>query len=431
MFHTLTSNIHTLKANNLQAKDAEIGVAVLTSDLENGVETPVFYATRYGMLYNPNDEFKPNVQPNHKIKGLHVESYYQQLPDARKEYKRLLEKFQSAENSGEIKQLINDLKMELNEKNNQVESMRIRINEQTNMIQDLNAKAKNSGENSQVEKLEKMIQTLAEMQNNRIEIKIGEKATKIIEKVVHEEFSNILTLIAENEAVYLYGAAGTGKSQIAEDIAKALEMEFYPASTITQEFKLTGYMDANGIYRETNFYKAMEYGGLFFLDEMDSCSSDVLVGINGALANGYFDFPHKTVYAHKDFRVIAAGNTIGRGGNMAYTGRQALDISTLDRFLALEIDYSPAIDKTVANGDMELVEFAQAVRKAAKENEIIILMSYRSIGKITKLQKTFDIVKVLQMAFIKGIAEDDIRMLWRNMSIDSSNKYYKALKQAA
>ena len=79
-----------------------------------------------------------------------------------------------------------------------------------------------------------------------------------------------------------------------------------------------------------------------------SCSSDVLVGLNACLANGYFDFPNETIKAHKDFRVISAGNTIGRGASDDYVGRQALDLSTLDRFLAVKIDYDKNIDMAVA-----------------------------------------------------------------------------------
>ena len=421
MFQILTSNINELKAQGLQAKDAEISVAVMTSDLEKGVENPVFYASRYGMLYNPNDDFKPNVQPNHKIKGPHIDSYWEQLPKARQEYKRLLQAFQSTNkeyNSTEI----DELKNELNQK-------QMRINEQAQKIAELSVKTPQN--NGQIDQLKQMIETLSIVQSNRIEIKIGNKPTKIIEKVVHENFEKIVRLIIKKKAVYMYGPAGTGKSELAKQVAEAMELDFYPASTITQEFKLTGYKDANGIYHETNFYKAMKNGGIFFLDEMDSCAPDVLVGINGALANGYFDFPNGTLYAHENFRVIAAGNTIGRGGNASYTGRFALDISTLDRFLGVEINYSIAIDKVVANNDMELVEFAHALRKSAEENEIIILMSYRSINQINELKEDFDLIDVMKMALIKGIASDDIRMLTRNMTIDSSNKYYKALKKSA
>ena len=419
MYTILATNIEGLKEKGLAAKDGEISVAVLNSDISK--PEPKLYAFRQGMIYNPADEFRPNITGNHKLPEKLIGEYFQLLDEARTNLSKIKVAAPSGpsneNNSGEIEEL-----------RKVVEQKQARINEQAAKITEL---SKGQG-NGQADKLEAMIKTLSEIQNNRIEIKIGEKSTKIIEKVVHENFGKVLRLIVANEAVYMYGPAGTGKSQLAEDVAEALDLEFWPASTITQEFKLTGYKDANGNYHETNFYKAMKHGGIFFLDEMDSCSPDVLVGINGALANGYFDFPNGTLRAHKDFRVIAAGNTIGRGGNEQYTGRFALDMSTLDRFLGIEINYSETIDNAVAQGNRELVNFAQALRQAAEENGIIILMSYRAISKITKLENMeFDLSDIMNMALIKGIAADDIRMLARNMTINSTNKYYKALKNAA
>ena len=395
----LSSNIEKVKADGLEAKSAEISICVYTKDLESGVENPTFYATRYGMLYNPHDDFKPNVAGGQKIKGGLVDAYHDQLPQARKEYKRLLERFANsgeteASETGETKAVENAM----------IEEMKKMILEQQKHIQE---------------------------QQNQLKIQAEKLAAKNEGPIRHERFNDIAELIKRKQAVYLHGPAGTGKSELSKQIAEELGLDFYPASTLTQEFKLSGFIDGNGTFHDTNFYKAVMFGGLFFLDEMDSSASDVLVGINGALANGYFDFPTGTVTAHKDFRVIAAGNTIGRGGNLDYTGRNALDISTLDRFWAVPLDYSPAIDKAVAKGDMELVEFAQALRQASKETDITILMSYRSISRIADFQDLFSLVQIMEMAVIKGMNPEDVDMLAQNMNMNTKNKYYEAFVQAA
>jgi hypothetical protein len=57
-------------------------------------------------------------------------------------------------------------------------------------------------------------------------------------------------------------------------------------------------------------------------------------------------------------------------------------------------------------------------------------MSYRAIGNIAELIEDFDLVELMEMAVIKGMSQDDINMLARNMTIDSTNKYYKAFKKA-
>lgn len=431
---TLASNIEELKAKGLESKGHEISVAVKIEDLTK--DNPPLYAYRYGMIYDPKENFTPNIPSNHKLpdedKSHHRNEYFRMLPEAKIQLERIKSNFKAGENNADLEML----QSQVNTARRIIDQKETRINEQSAQIAELSAKvqsASNSQAGQMQELLDKQLQAIKEMQaiqNNRIEIKIGDKAPKIIEKAIHENFTTILELLADKQAVYCYGPAGTGKSELAKQLAEALELDFHPASTITQEFKLTGFIDGNGKYHETNFYRAMKYGGLFFLDEMDSCLSEVLVGINGALANGYFDFPHELVYAHPDFRVISAGNTIGRGGDMNYTGRQALDLSTLDRFWGVEVDYSPTIDKAVANNDMELVEFAQELRRASKESDISILLSYRSISRIANFQDKFSLVEIMKMAVIKGVASDDVRMLVRNMNLDSTNKYYKALKKA-
>jgi cobaltochelatase CobS len=389
---TLSSNIEEVKATKgMEAKSNEISVAVMMEDLVKGIENPVFYATRYGMLYNPNEDFTPNVKAGQRIQGQHVESYYQQLPEARKEYKKRLADFQASKTGG------NDTSSD------EAEEMK-----------------------KLIESLKKKDELIAEQLKKINEL----STTKRVEKIVHERFETIKNLLSSKQAVYLHGDAGTGKSRLAEDIAEALDLTFFPASTITQEYKLSGFIDGHGKFHETNFYKAMKYGGVYFLDEMDSCTSEVLVGINGALASGYYDFANGTVYAHKDFRVIGAGNTIGRGATEKFTGRVALDMSTLDRFWGVPIDYSPTIDSEVAHGDKELVDFAHAVRKATKETGINMILSYRSLSRIADFQNMFSLKEIMEMAVIKGIEADDVRMLARNMNLPTTNKYFKAFKEA-
>ena len=131
----------------------------------------------------------------------------------------------------------------------------------------------------------------------------------------------------------LTGAAGTGKNVICKQVAQALGLKFYFSNAVTQEYKLTGFTDANGRYQPTQFYKAFTEGGVFMLDEIDASIPEVLVILNSAIANGYFDFPAPIGYvdAHPDFRVVAAGNTTGNGADFEYVGRNQLDASSLEQ----------------------------------------------------------------------------------------------------
>lgn len=384
---TTTNTFTTLAFNDTEVRAEKMAVVAFNNDIQAG--RMIFYAYRENKFYNPRDEYKP-LTTGQRLNTTQQAEFLNLIDEAEVMFGR--------------------------------EKARYTMTP---------TESKPSGNDAEMDKLKKL---LAEKEAAEKAMKAELEAMKAAaynHVVRHYMFDKLLDLIKAGQSVYLYGPAGTGKSKLAEDLAEAAGLEFYPASTVTQEFKLTGFEDANGRYHDTNFYKAVKKGGLFFLDEMDSCSSDVLVGLNGCLANKYFDFPAETVRAHKDFVCIGAGNTIGRGGDLEYTGRQALDLSTLDRFWGVPIGYDINIDKAVAKGDNELVDFIQEARKAAKEAEIAVIFSYRSVSRLADFQEMFSIEELLDYAVFKGVAKDDIAMLRRNMNLDANNKYYKGLKKLA
>ena len=257
--------------------------------------------------------------------------------------------------------------------------------------------------------------------------------TTTITGVVHERFDMVLNLVNADIPVFLTGPAGTGKNVICKQVAKALGLEFYFSNAVTQEYKISGFIDANGTYHTTQFYEAFTKGGLFMLDEMDASIPEVLVMLNAAIANRYFDFPTGRVEAHKDFRLIAAGNTFGTGADIEYTGRYQLDAASLDRFALVDVYYSPAIEKAIANGDSELVDYIHAFRKATAEAGMKFLATYRSIERIKKLDGLMTTAEALKICLLKGMASDDMDAIVGSMrsKITADNKYFVAMKQLA
>lgn len=229
--------------------------------------------------------------------------------------------------------------------------------------------------------------------------------------VRHKKFNTILSCIKENVPVYLAGPAGSGKNHALEQIAKDLELDFYFTNSVQQEYKITGFTDAGGIYHETEFYKAFKNGGLFFLDEMDASIPEVLVLLNAAIANGYFEFPNGKITANENFRVVAAGNTVGSGADESYTGRMVLDQATLDRFVIIEFDYDENIEKLLAKGDIDLVNFVHDLRNKAKETGIRATFSYRCITMIAKLNSKMELDEIIAIAIIKGLDKDTAKTL--------------------
>lgn len=243
----------------------------------------------------------------------------------------------------------------------------------------------------------------------------GEK-TKEIEGLFHKNFEQIIQIVGQKIPLMLIGPAGSGKNHTLEQVAKALDLPFYFSNSITQEYKLTGFIDAGGKYHETEFYKAFTTGGLFFFDEIDASCAESLIIINAALANGYFDFPNGRVNAHENFRVVAAANTFGNGADMIYVGRNQLDGATLDRFATMEFDYDENIERTIC-ADEELYRFIISVRNAIKKRRLRFVVSMRATINASKmLQAGIDKKTIVKSVITKSMTKDDINTIINEMT---------------
>lgn len=254
---------------------------------------------------------------------------------------------------------------------------------------------------------------------------------KTKEGVFHSCFKQILTLISGGVAPYLHGKSGTGKTEIARQCAEALGLKLYMTTAAQTKFDILGYGNAGGVYVPTEFFKAFTEGGLFFFDEMDASDSNALVAVNNALSQGWAEFPVLgRLNAHKDFRVIGAGNTGATGATEEYTARNVLDAATLNRFWFIEIDYDSRIDEYCANYDKEIVKFAHELRKVAEEKHISIIVSYRNIRQIAQWKDVngFTDEFILKGALFKSMERDEIKILVAGMTL-TDNRWYKCMKQ--
>lgn len=259
---------------------------------------------------------------------------------------------------------------------------------------------------------------------------VSEFGKQKVDGIQHEKFETVLKFVANDEPVYLTGPAGSGKNVICKQVAQALGLDFYFTNAVTQEYKLTGFTDANGKFHESQFYKAFTKGGLFFLDEMDASIPEVLIILNAAIANRYFDFPAPIgkVEAHKNFRVIAAGNTLGHGADSNYVGRNTLDAASLDRFAMIEIGYDDRIALNVTNNNLPLVRFCNKFRSAAEKSGLQITVSYRAMSRMAKMEALMDTKELLKTCLIKGLEKDDLHIICKELAL-VGNKYADVLNE--
>lgn len=234
--------------------------------------------------------------------------------------------------------------------------------------------------------------------------------------ITHEMFETALYAVRNGRNVMLVGGAGSGKNVLCEQIAEALGLPFYFSNAVTQEYKITGFTDANGVYQPTPFYKAWTGGGLFMLDEVDASIADVLVMLNAAISNGYADFPAPigNVKKHKDFHLMAAGNTYGYGADYEYVGRNVIDAATRNRFIVLPIDYSPRIEEEKAAGDTSLLVFCRNFRAACAKTGVKAIVSYRNIENMSVMSKmpNIKLPDVIDYCLTTGMRLDDLNTIW-------------------
>lgn len=172
---------------------------------------------------------------------------------------------------------------------------------------------------------EKIVKSLKQEQENIVNKVVSEVSKKIIEinpckniiinigdyqksfkssELFHEKFESVLSLASMKKPTLLKGPAGSGKNVIVEQVAKALDLNLYYINDVTDEFKILGFVDANGNFQQTQFFKAFTQGGVMFIDEIDNSSPSALLAINSAIGTGhnhYMAFPDGNFYqAHKD-----------------------------------------------------------------------------------------------------------------------------------
>ena len=169
---------------------------------------------------------------------------------------------------------------------------------------------------------------------------------------VHQTRDEVLELVQLGLNVYLKGAAGSGKTHVAQQIADIMGLSLIPMQFdgFTAPILIKGYMDAQGKFSTTPVYEWLKSdGGILFVDEFDRGREDTLVCFNSLLANKYQMFANGEVLHMTDKHIIiAAGNTAMKGSDGVYTSARKQDASVLDRFVVIEWDYDVKLERALA-----------------------------------------------------------------------------------
>ena len=274
-------------------------------------------------------------------------------------------------------------------------------------------KAENKDLRKHLFQLKDKIQRIRNYKTISINIQNGEHIKDLGKQ--HFQFEKLSKYVQTKNNIFLVGSAGSGKTTAARNIAKALNIKFYFTGAINSEYKLTGFIDAQGRIVNTEFRKAYEHGGLFLFDEIDASFPQAILAFNAALANDFMDFPDKKVPKHKNFYCIAAANTFGTGADRQYVGRNQLDAATLDRFITLNWEIDETLEHELAK-NYEWVNYVQKARKAAsKIGERHIISPRASMQGADLLRIGIDRKEVEKDVVWKGLDASRIQMIKNNM----------------
>ena len=194
--------------------------------------------------------------------------------------------------------------------------------------------------------------------------------------LVHETMPALLQEVALGNSCWLAGPAGSGKTHAAEQVAHILGREFFIVGQILDAHAdVVGYNDAHGNFMETPLYKwaTSKPGSVLVLDEIDGSDPNALLKACAIFAKGTYTWPNgKTTAIPDEHILIACANTWGQGAEDGFTGREAIDGATTNRFptrLAWGVD--PELERAIVLSLYKDKEDAKKAGKAISACQII------------------------------------------------------------
>lgn len=234
----------------------------------------------------------------------------------------------------------------------------------------------------------------------------------------HKRFEDIVKLVEIGQPVFMVGPAGSGKTHLAGQVARSLGLEFRFQSMYLgmPESQLLGMLiPGEGgafAYCPSQYVMSYKYGGAHLFDEWDSADANTATIINASIANGKlsvpFNFAEPVVNRHENFRIMAAGNTMGHGADRNYAARTHMDAATMDRFRCgvIQVDYDQDLERGM--GDDAVVTWAHAIRDVIKGNGMHHVMSTRTIINMSEIKRRLEFgLGMLNTMYFADWTEDE------------------------
>jgi len=240
---------------------------------------------------------------------------------------------------------------------------------------------------------------------------------------------------------WLYGGTGAGKSSLVEQLCAIgrLPMLYQSFHEDLKPDQLKGGMklvDGNTVWVDGPVTKAYREGFVLLLDEFDAFPPEVQFCLFAILDRKPLileENDNEVIQPHSNFRVIATGNTQGRGDESGmYAGTNVLNRALLNRIGPwFKVDYpTEAVYKTIIMKEGVRRDVAEVMARLAKEinaasmngtlTETFSLRDARRISKVAELLDG-DMSRALQLCLLNRLStveQTSVKEMFRRLVPD-------------
>ena len=240
-------------------------------------------------------------------------------------------------------------------------------------------------------------------------------------------FDKVYTLARAGFDILLVGPAGCGKSRLACEVAKALELDsavfaFRAGMSSSQILYSKNIINGDTSFTLAPFLESCQREQVTVIDEVFSVDAEVLIGLNGLLESGQrsIDTPLGTVARPAGHRIIATSNGNGRSVDRRYSAPQMQDQSTLSRFVIVPVDYDNDVENAIARSSgapewSSIAEVVHAARECGRRNNWSFDVSTRFLIQACRLNAAgFDVSDAVETALMSRLSETEREQFGRH-----------------
>ena len=250
--------------------------------------------------------------------------------------------------------------------------------------------------------------------------------------LVRDHAEAILRAWEANEKVLIYGPTGAGKSSIVQQLCAITHRPFLRTNCTgdmdtSMIFGQLTAKDGSTVWIDGTVTEAVRQGAVWAWDEWDVTPPEISMGLQWLLEEDGKLFlkempgssTEKFITPHKDFRLVAIGNTQGQGDDTGnHAGTTVQNTATLDRFgTCIRVGYlsesveikmltkkwGKYITDPVASG---LVKLANLIRQGYTSNQLTLTMSPRALLNICKkMSMGLSTADAFQLVYVNKLGE--------------------------